>query len=442
MTMTDFSPTHSEFMSLRQSLSSRSGGRIRHFGLLFLVISSLLIAISIGQFETISRGSLRYLILIGVAALLPLFDLPEILKTLLGRAKLLLFFLLLAGAWSIVAGDWRAAYQLGLLVLVLAWISIDRARIDVRDIVWVYLGIIVVAVSMTMLTDLNGYNLIPHGSADPEISGGKVSFAPNIAYTAFLSLAMLMILTRSSETARSYLPIVAIASYFIFFSFVRTAFVALALYAFLYWWFSHLSKLRSVMMFWTALLVAIGLNLAILLAADVLYVTQSIAAVSDMFLRGESGLTKAEILYQLYRPWLWTTQVKLFLSSPYLMGWGSVDFAQLAIPYSPPQITTGSESLPLRLLIVYGLASLLFIGYFISRLWSLAQRGDRWACACFPPVVVLMMNWGSTFHPADAMFILFVMMIVRGSDGYRISSTACSEPLTKSQKADIHVAYD
>jgi hypothetical protein len=226
-----------------------------------------------------------------------------------------------------------------------------------------------------------------------------------------------MTLTRNRAIAWAYLPVIAVAGYFTFLSFVRTAFIALAIYAFLYWWFSRYSKPRPITMFWVALIVAVGFNLAILLAADVLYVMQSFAPVSDLFLRGKTGLTKAEILYQLYRPWLWTTQVKLFLSSPYFMGWGSADFAQLALPFSPPLVTTGSESLPLRLLIVYGLASLLFVGYFVSRLWCLAQQDDRWACACFPAIFVLMMSWGSTFHPADAMFILFLTMIARGSKG-------------------------
>lgn len=171
-------------------------------------------------------------------------------------------------------------------------------------------------------------------------------------------------------------------------------------------------------MFLTALIVAFGLNVAIALSAGILYLLQDNLFVSSVFLRGETGITLDRIAYQLYRPWLWAIQFKIFAASPGWMGWGVYDFSQMVIEDSPPLTTNGTESLPTRLLTVYGIPGVLFTLYLIVRLWKLAREDDRWACACFPALFILMMNWGSAFHPSDAMFVVFMLIMMRGSKGF------------------------
>jgi hypothetical protein len=171
-------------------------------------------------------------------------------------------------------------------------------------------------------------------------------------------------------------------------------------------------------MFWTALLVAFGLNIAIWQSARVLFLLQDNFLVSTFLLRGETGISLDRIAYQLYRPWLWETQAKIFAASPAWMGWGVYDFSKLVVGNSPPLSSSGSESLPMRLLTVYGIPALFFTGYLVVCLYRSARRDDRWACAAFPATFILMMNWGSSFHPTDFVFVLLMLVVSRGAAGY------------------------
>jgi hypothetical protein len=72
----------------------------------------------------------------------------------------------------------------------------------------------------------------------------------------------------------------------------------------------------------------------------------------------------------------------------------------------------------MRLLVAYGVPGLLFSIYLIERLRRLALADDRWACACFPALFTLMMSWGSIFHPSDAMFVIFLLIMTKGTTGF------------------------
>jgi len=382
------------------------------------VTLSLLVTMSLDQTSSFARGSLQYWLVVLPALLLPLLDLPAILKSLFGRARILLLFLVCAGGWHLATGDLRAALQLFQFILALAWISTDRASISVRDLARLYVFLVVVGVAIAMFSDFNRYGLIP-GYSDPVFGIWRVSFFPNIAYTGILSLAMVLVLTRSKESARQHPIVLAVAVYFLVFSFVRAAQIAAMIYLVLYYLFLRQPALRPVRMFWIALLVALGFNLAVLVAAQILFALQDIPLVSTLFLRGQANLSVDDILYQLYRPWLWRTHFHLFFSSPGWMGWGSPEFYQRMLDATgPPLPTIGSESLPTRLLASYGIAGVLFTVYLVQQLRQLAFLGDRWACACFSAVFVLMMNWGGVFHPSDGIFVILLLIMTKGSNGF------------------------
>jgi hypothetical protein len=138
-----------------------------------------------------------------------------------------------------------------------------------------------------------------------------------------------------------------------------------------------------------------------------------------MFLRGETGLSTFEIYQQIYRPWLWGQHLHQFITSPNLMGWGSVEFNVL----KTEDLVSGHEelgdvSLPTRLLAQYGLPGLLFVVFMIARLRVLAKRGDVWGCACFPVVVLGLFQWGSMFHPTDPMFVIYMIIMIHGSAAF------------------------
>jgi len=387
---------------------------------LFIVVLQL-ISMSISQEETPAIGSFAYWVLVGLAGLLPLTAASALLKTLFGRARMLLLFGLTAGAWHLMAGDMRAVLQLGLIVWVLAWISSDRGRIGEKDLVWIYIALVAIGFGVWLLTDLNKWGIVPGTTVD-EYGVWRVSFFPNIANTAILSLAVVLILTRTAAAARAHPIVLGVALYFVIFSFVRTALIALVMYGAMRWWLSvRRSSRRAV--FWVALLVGIGINVALASSVFVIDYAQQFPLFSRLFLRDESGLTPDEIYQQLYRPWLWWQQLTLFVTSPSLMGWGAFDFAEMQIEELNVGTTpTGNEAILTRLLATYGLPALLFMFYLIARLWHSARSGDIWACACFPSIILLMMQWGNIFHPADPNGTVFMLILVHGSKAILLPS--------------------
>ncbi|QDW39793.1 hypothetical protein FFI89_023170 [Bradyrhizobium sp. KBS0727] len=402
----------------------------RNVTMLVYVTLSLFMTMSVLQTTAIERGSWQYFAYVSLAILPLLVSFPEIFRILFGRCGPLFVMLLLAGSWEIFTGDVRAAAQLLLLVFITAWVSTDRAALDTRDLARLYIALILTGVIILSAATLNPYSLIP-GRALPDFGIWRVSFFPNIAYSGMLSLALLLVLTRDAEPMRGRSVLIAVAGYFLVFSFVRAALIAALMYVVLRLWFGRWREPRPRLMFWIALFVAFGFVIAMGVSANILYRIQEYSWVSTLLLRGEKNLTVDAIAYQLYRPWLWDQQWSLFASSRWLMGWGSADFYGLvAKTVENPDtiiISEGSEALPTRLLVVYGLPGLLFTVYLVARLRALARTDDRWACACFPPLFTLMMTWGSVFHPSDAMFLIFLLIMTKGAKGFTFAKTATSE---------------
>src|ERR1035437_8179378 len=83
----------------------------RNLAMLAFVALSLFIGMSVHQTTAIERGSWQYFAYVALAVVLPLFSLPEIVRTLFDPCRLLLLFLLWAGSWQLLAGDGRAAAQ-------------------------------------------------------------------------------------------------------------------------------------------------------------------------------------------------------------------------------------------------------------------------------------------------------------------------------------------
>ncbi|MHB8799679.1 MAG: hypothetical protein ACYDBY_14560 [Thermoanaerobaculia bacterium] len=389
--------------------------------LVFLCVS-LLLAMTIRQEASVVPGSVHYWVIVGSAALLPALSFRRIATRLVGDSWTLLAFLVVAGGWQLARGDARAAVRLALLTWVLAWLSTESATVRARTVGLLFVGLVVVGVVVYARFDLNRWGILP-GTSASEYGIWRVSFFPNIAYTGLLSLAAVMILTRDRETARSNRVALAIAAYFLLFCFVRAAFVAAVLYGFLRWWLSRRNGRRTLV--WAPLLTAAGVTLAVAASPVVLERLQDSPFASRLLLRGETTLTREDIYVQLYRPFIWSEHFKIFAASPWMMGWGDFEFdAMKSVALVEGHYELDTVSLPTRLLASYGLPSLLFMGFLIGCLLRNARRGDQWACACFPSVFALMTLWGSSFHPTDAVFSLFLMMVVRGGASFPIDGNA------------------
>jgi len=400
---------------------NQAGGSFARSGALTLYVAvSLCVAMTISQEDNLEVGSIGYWILIACASLLPLIHIASLTRTLLSRAVPLLLFAGIAGGWQLLNGDIRAAQQLLLIVWMLGWLSADDVHLRVRDLALVYLGLVAFGTVMWIRTDANMWGILPATTVYD--LDWRISFFPNIAVTATLSLAVVFILTRTRALARSHLPVLCVALYFLLFSFVRTTTIALLLYLLMRWWVSMKPRTPRVV-FWMAVSIGVGINVVIASSVYLFVYLQQFDLLSRLFLRSEANLTPEEIYAQIYRPWLWAEHIKLFWNSPFLMGLGNFTFfegnvEELNVGTTPH----GNESLPTRLLATYGLSSLLFVYYFLSRLYRLACAGDYWACCCFPAIILLMMQWGSIFHPTDSIGALFVLIAVRGHHAFLTSA--------------------
>lgn len=396
----------------------------RNLAMLLFVVLSLGVSMTITQEETPEVGSFSYWLLIVPSLLLPLTDALGIVKALLGRARPILIFGVVAGAWQLARGDLRAVQQLVLLVWVLGWLSSDRAYLAVRDLLWIYLGLVFVGLCIWIQTDINGWGLLP-GTTVHNLEGWRISFFPNIANTAVLSLAIVLLLTRNWHVARKHALMLGLALYFLLLSFVRTATIGIGLYLFMRWWLGR--KPRSARAsFWMALALGIGVNLLIASSVFLFNYLQQFPLISRLFLRSETDLTPEQIYAQLYRPWLWMQHLELFWTSPAKMGLGAFEFVEVQIEeLNVGTSPAGNEAQLTRLLATYGLPGALYSWFFISRLREAARVGDQWAVACFPTFVLLMMQWGSVFHPSDANGALFTLIAVHGHRAFlpRIRST-------------------
>ncbi len=379
--------------------------------LVLFVCNSTVIQMIIGQDDVITRFSAIYWALVLPALVIPLWSLRQIAKFLLGPGILLLGFLVCAGTYHAARYDFQIVAQVSLLVWVIAWCACEDVRLSTDDIARIFIASIVLGALIALTTDLNPWGLFP-GQTKMGYGAWRISFFPHIANSAVSSLIILMFLTRNSNEIRAHKIALVLCIYFILFSFVRTVLVASALYLFLHLIYRVTRSKRPTVLFSVSVLItiaSIGCEWSIVPVLDTL---QTNPLVSRLLLRGEAGLSTFAIYEQLYRPWLWKEHTSIFISSPYLMGLGNFNLLDHVSGNLLPGLgASGSESFPTRLLASYGLPTLLLLVYLLGQLARVARSGDVWACACFPAIVFTMMNWGSVFHPTNAFFVLFFLLI-------------------------------
>lgn len=397
--------------------SSKAAFKRRNFAMLLYIVLSLGVSMSITQEETPEIDSLGYWLLIAPSLLLPLTDISGICRALITHGRPILVFGLAAGAWHLIRGDLRVVSQLVLIVWVLGWLSSDGAHLTLRDLIVLYLGLVLVGLYIWISTDINKWGMLPNTTVYSGLDW-RISFFPNIANSAVLSLAMFLILTHSRALARKYLMVLLVVAYFLILSFVRTATIGVTLYLFMRWWLGRKPRSSSAM-FWMSLLLGVGINLMIAGSAAIVSNLGQFELISRLFLRSEANLSNEEVFAQLYRPWLWTQHVLLFWDSPWKMGLGAFEFSEILIEELNVGTTpAGNEAQLTRLLATYGLPSLLYSWYLISRLREATKHYDTWAVACFPTILLLMMQWGSIFHPSDANGAIFLLIAIRGSQAF------------------------
>lgn len=403
---------HPTFVPLGTKMDATS-----NFAMLVFVVFTLLVTLSISQQVVPEVGSLVYWLLVIPSLLCPLLNLRDIARTAFTWPSILLVWMLaMAGIWHIAVGDAQSVLRVILMVLVLVWISGENARLRTKDVALIYLMVVLAGVFIYLTFNTNKWGPLPWLTV-PEFGQWRVSFYPNIAYTASLSLFVFFVLSMDMQTLKRYGLVAALALYFTVTSFVRTALIGLALYLLMR---LLLARMKSPLaIFLVAGGSAVLINVAIALSPAIVVLIQDWPFISRLFLHGDKGLEIHEVYVHLYRPWIWSQHLQIFLDSPFLMGWGNFDFHALKTEVLRGALDwSDAVSMPSRLLASHGLPVLLFFGFAFAQLANRARERDLWACACFAPLVLFTMQWGSIFHPSDPMFLLYFLLLTRGKGGF------------------------
>lgn len=382
--------------------------------LLLFLGNSLALQMALAQTASVKPLSIIYWLLVLPALVAPLFFWREMIEAVKGRGAYLLAFLFLAGSYHVLRGDFRATLQLVLLIWVALWCICPSVRLSVGDVINGFIISVIVGICFYQSTDVNFWGIVP-GTTMGDNGPWRVSYFPNIANTGFAGLFVLFVLTRSKDLPRTHVIAFSICLYFLLLSFVRAAVIAAVLYVVLRLLLERVKTPAGL--FWTTLAVTVGFHLAVVFVVPLLELLQQYPVMSRLLLRGYSELDTTAIYQQLYRPWVWSEHIKMFLASPHLMGLGTFRFLDKVSYILVPNLEgDGTESLLTRLIATYGLPALLLVAFLVDALYRLARNRDVWACACFPAIIFMMSNWGSVFHPTNAFFVLFFMLLIRGRD--------------------------
>lgn len=426
----------------------KSGGDI----ILFVGIS-LTLALFVGEERVILRGEPVYWAIVSPAILLPMLRLRSTIENLLfGAARPLALFGIVSCAWSVVRQDIGAAVPVLLFVWVAGWatrteVKLRRAHLfaltlafygvacaayfsqqDYREFPWLMTRseephAAAEAESPIRSPDqeksglnLNPWGVLP-GQSAPAYQPWRVSATPNIATSGVFSLIVLIVALSRIEFRLLSGAVLASTAYFTILSFVRSVFVGLGLFFASVIVMRILPNPRSKVV--AAFALTVGVTLAVAFSPVLLFYLQDFEIVSRLFLRGQNGLSIEDIARQAYRPWLWWQHVKLFWSSPYLMGLGS----ELGATANTNIINAGharsdSVSLLTRLLAAYGAATIGIFWYLCKCCYTHAKNNDSWAVAALAVIVWLMTSWGSVFHPTNGIFVLSFLIIAKGSSAF------------------------
>src|SRR5882757_5696312 len=114
-------------------LSSRS-----NCWLLLFICNSIVMQMVLGQEDVIVPYSLVYWTLVLPALVIPFWFTGELVEVFKGHGRTLFAFLICAGGFHLVRGDFRTVMQLILLVWVMAWCACDTIQISTADLVKIF----------------------------------------------------------------------------------------------------------------------------------------------------------------------------------------------------------------------------------------------------------------------------------------------------------------
>ncbi|KTD82742.1 O-antigen ligase family protein [Legionella waltersii] len=392
--------------------------KYEHTGLftLFLLIS-LFTLITIGQNEVVEIGSVKYLMILIPVFLVSIVMFQEIFFSIIFRAWPLMLMVLVVLVWGCINNNIHSSFRLILFLLMISWLEINSTKLKIKALFKIYFLLVCLSFFVYFCTDISPWSVIV-GTSNDEFGDWRVSFFPNIANTAFLSLFVFILCTKDIETLKQNKFICALSLYFVIFSYVRTALLCLILYATLY---LLLRKIKNKwILFLLSLLATALFTLFIGYSQLIIYKFKDLTIVSKFFLRGQTNLSTHDIYVQMYRPWVWKNQWEIFKNSPYFMGRGIYNFNDyISSGFRGKGFEeTDSVSFLLGLLSSYGLSALIFYYYMLKKNYFNAAQSDAWACTVFSLIIFISMQWGTIFHPSSAFFALYFLVLIKGKKAF------------------------
>jgi hypothetical protein len=374
--------------------------------------------LTLGQDDAIEKGGPSYWILISASLVPIVLSIRHWFRGLFAEFLWVPIFFLVSAGWGAIRGD--GGIVLTLLMVSLSWVysQCSAARIEATSFARLFVVIVLLGIVFRATSDSNYYEIIPWSISDPR-ADGRVSFAGNIGFSGMFSLLAFIVLAGQRKRAPIVWVALSLSAYFIVFSRVRTALIGLMIFAVMFWFTSRKTNASPRFFFFLATFVLVLTITAISVAPLVLVNVQSTGLVSDLFLQGKQSLDADEISEQLYRPLLWAAHLQLFFSSPYLMGWGEA--APSMVESAGAGFLSGGDtvSLPTRLLAHYGIPGILFIWAAISALRRHSRAHDLASVCAWPVCVLVMLSWGSAFHPTDAVGVIYLIVLFRGISAFR-----------------------
>lgn len=385
--------------------------------LLLYLIGSLLFLTFTAQNVIIERGSIAYWLFLAPLLLL-LIDTNKIIANICLKAWPILLMLVMVLFWGFFTGEPQLPSRIVTLLLMLAWLLQSDAQVKVKTLTYLYLTTILISLVLDLSIDnFNQWGIIPGTSSSVVGNVWRVSFLPDIVNTAFFSLFIFIVCTKDLETCLTNKFVIGLALYFIVFSFVRTAFISLIIYLFLRTLFYMIRSRRLVFLF--SIIATIVPSLLVVYSLEIMQAIQSWPFVDRLLLRGQHNLSTKEMYVQLYRPWQWKEQWNIFMHSSYWMGEGQYDFNMMSTSSLGKMIyKSDAESLLIGMLGRYGLPALFFYGFLLFHHYKNAVLSDKWACAVFPVIIFICMNYGTIFHPANALFVLYFLLLLGGKKAF------------------------
>lgn len=325
----------------------------------------------------------------------------------------LLLLIAVATVVSAGRGDLASIRSTGLMVLTLLWLGGTRPRLPLATLNIYFLASIVVG-GIWFLLGLSDYGLLPGQYSEGADRGieWRVSLFPFVPESGFLALVVLLA-NQVHGRGWSRICVCTLALYFVVFSGMRSALVALLLCEI----YVALNGKRCSTKARTAQLVFLIVTFAGAIVASYaapFLPTLPGGVIGNYLFRTETfGDSDAALSQTVYRAWLWLQHLELFLSSP-LTGIGTFEFSSVVKEsLIEGKDDSGSESFITSWLARLGLCFVPFLVY----LWLLVRRAavavDNLKGTIVLTFGVASLAYGSFIVPYNFMFIILFCYLLQ-----------------------------